>query len=281
MRWLNHVSPWNQWKPSLGKLVTKYLDLEMGPKVHGGIQGQFCMRLDLSDGFERSIYLNCNNMVVVQVLRRLLHPGDVYVDAGANLGLLVLVASRSVGASGKAYAFEPQPKALERLRENLEMNGVKNTVIVPKGCWERPGTATLYEFADSSLDLGSMGKRPDKGVAREFAIETVRIDDVVVEPVKLFKLDVEGAEWGALRGAERVLFGRERPHLLVEVNQTTSQAFGYHPMEMVDWILERAPRYKLRVLKSKRMFTVTRNQLANLMKAEPSKSRNVWFEPIL
>jgi FkbM family methyltransferase len=239
------------------------------------------MRLDLGDAFERSVYLNYENAVMVRLLRRVLRPGDVYVDAGANIGQLALVASRCVGPGGSVYAFEPQPRALERLRENVRLNDAANVTVVPKGCWDAVGTAALYDFEGGAIDLPSMGRRPDRQVVGETAIETVRIDEVVPGPTRLIKVDVEGAEWAALRGAERLLSGPEPPHLLVELNQKTSQAFGFHPMELVDWILGRAPRRRLHLVKANRMLAIDRARLEALLEETATKNRNVWFEALL
>ena len=53
------------------------------------------------------------------LLAALLAPGDVAVDAGANIGCLTLAMAHSVGAGGRVHAFEPQPAAFELLRANL------------------------------------------------------------------------------------------------------------------------------------------------------------------
>lgn len=280
VRWFNDACPWHQLKPSLGKWAGRRIGAVPGPRVYGGIQGGLRMRLDLADAFERSVYLNYENAVMVRLLRRLLRPGDVYVDGGASIGQLALVASRSVGPSGHVYAFEPQPRALERLRENLTLNETVNVTVVPRGCWDAAGTATLYDFAGGAIDLPSMGRRPDREVAGETAIETVRIDEVVLPPAKLIKLDVEGAEWAGLRGAERLLSGPEPPHLLLELNQKTSKAFGFHPLELVDWILERPPRRRLHLVKANRMLAIDRDRLKGLLEESATKNRNVWFERV-
>jgi FkbM family methyltransferase len=280
VRWFNHACPWNQLKPSLGKWAGRRLDQACGPLVYGGVQGQFRMRLDVGDDYERTVYLNCNNMVLVQLLRRILAPGDVYLDAGASLGLLALVAARCVGPSGRVYAFEPQPRALQRLKESVELNRAENVVVVPKGCWDSAGTASFFDFAESGMDLSSMCRRPDREVATETIVETVRIDDVVTPPVKAFKLDVEGAELAALRGAERLFSSDPPPHLLLELNQKTAKAFGYHPLDLVDWVLERSPGYRLHLLKTRRILPVDRAGVVRLLEESFTKNRNLWFEPV-
>jgi FkbM family methyltransferase len=280
VRWFNDTCPWHQLKPSLGKWAGRRIGTVAGPRVYGGIHGGLRMRLDLADAFERSVYLNYENAVMVRLIRTLLLPGDVFVDGGANIGQLALVASRSVGPNGHVYAFEPQPRAIERLRENLMLNEAANVTIVPKGCWDAPGTATLYDFAGGAIDLPSMGRRPDREVVGSTSIETVRIDEVVPPPAKLIKLDVEGAEWSALRGAERLLTGPNPPHLLLELNQKTSKAFGFHPLALVDWILERPPRRRLHLVKANRMLAIDRDRLKALLDESETKNRNVWFEVV-
>jgi len=279
VRRMNYTLPWNQPKHSLTKRIDPLIDLGSGVQVYDGIQGDLRMKLDLSSFYERWIYLNTYDIVTVQLLRKLLRPGDVYVDAGANLGLLTLVASRAVGASGKVFAFEPMPVTLERLRENLELSHAPNVQVIPKGCWDEGGEASLHEFEDSHHGEPSMGKLDGKSVRNSVTIETVRIDREVQAPVRLIKADIEGAEWGALRGATSLLESEQVPHLVLELNAKTSSAFGYHPMEMVDWLMKFPCGYRMHLLKSKRRHPVTRDRLEGLFKKEPRKLRNVWLEP--
>lgn len=275
VQWLNHVSPWNQPKSSLAKRV-EGLARRGGLGVYDGIAGGLKMRLDPTNEFERGILLNATNSRLIQLYRALLRPGDVYVDAGANIGLLTLVAARAVGPSGKAYAFECG-KALERLRDNVALNAFDHVWVVGKGCWDSATTLTMYDFGEH--DLMSLGVRTDKQVAGQTTIETVRVDDVVAEPsVRLMKIDVEGAELATVRGAERVLFSNPAPHVVLECNVKTSKPFGYHPMELVDHLLSRRPGDRLHLIRTKRLYPITRDALAKLLDEQPTKHQNVWFE---
>jgi len=51
------------------------------------------------------------------LIRRLLRPGDTYIDVGANVGMHTLLASRTVGPAGRTYSFEPHPDNFRRLTE--------------------------------------------------------------------------------------------------------------------------------------------------------------------
>jgi len=237
------------------------------------------MRLDPASAYERAILLNVADVKLLDVYASILRPGDIAVDAGANIGHLALAASRIVGPSGKVYAFECGPRALERLRENIGLNCAGNIVVVDRGCWDSEGSATLYDFDEGSIDLPSMGRRPDRAVAREVTIRTARMDDVIPERARLVKIDVEGAELAAMRGAERLLFAEPRPHLIIELNPKTSRAFGYHPMELVDHILARSPGARMTLVKARRTRSVTRDSMEKLIREDEGKNHNVWFAP--
>ena len=280
IRWLNYRFPWHQLKPSLAKRVRPWLDVTPGRKICKRIQGNLHMGLDLSLDFERDIYLNTSNMEMLSIFRKLLSPGDVVVDGGANLGFLSLVAWQCVGSSGKVYAFEPQPGALELLTENIQLNQADNIVVVPKALWHETGTSKLYEFAEADHDLPSLGRRPDKQISREIIVETVRMDDVVRRPVRLYKLDIEGAEWAAMRGSQQILFSNPPPHVIIELNPRTCEPFGHAATEVVDWMLEQARHRRMHLIRRRNCRRVNRNDLARLFEHKPNKSHNVWFEPI-
>ncbi len=278
VQWFNHACPWNQHKHSLAKWAEKRVDQSAPPAVYEGIHGRMRMQLDLSDHFQRGMYLNAHEIVTVQIYRRLLEPGDVHVDAGANIGILTLLAAHEVGPTGRVYAFEPHPVTLEGLRRNVELNQMANVHIVAKGCWHEPGTATLHDFADGHCGEPSIANVYDKTLKSTFEIETTRIDDIVDGPVKLIKIDVEGAEHQALLGAERLFQGPAKPHIIIELNVRTCQSLGYHPLEIVDYLMDRGP-YRMHLIKSRRHQPLTRDGLVCAFEAEPRKLRNVWFAP--
>ena len=280
IRWLNYCFPWHQLKPSLAKRVSRWLDVSRGPMIYKGIQGSLHMRLDLAVDFERDIYLNTSNMEIISVFRKLLRPGDVVVDGGANLGFLSLVAWQCVGSYGKVYAFEPQPAALALLTENIRLNQADNIAVVPKALWHESGTSKLYEFVAADHDLPSLGKRADKQVSREIIVETVRMDDVVRRPIRLYKLDIEGAEWSAMRGSQQILFSNPPPHVIIELNPRTCEPFGHEAIKVVDWLLEHAPHRRMHLIRRRNRHRVNRDDLARLFEHKPNKSHNVWFEPI-
>jgi len=281
IRWFNLRFPWNQPKSSLTKWAAKRLPPTpgtSGERACTGVQGGLTLVLDLSVPHDQRIYLNSYQRVELSVLRRVLKPGDVYVDCGANIGVFALVAWQCVGPTGKVIAFEPLPRAREKLCHHVEMNHAGNITVYPLGVWDKAETLVLYDFADGTITQASLGKREDMSVGAESRVRVVRLDDYVEPPVKLLKIDVEGAELAALRGAERLLGGANPPHLLLELNTKTSRPFGYHPLELVDLVLKTCPGYRMHLLDSKHCRRVGRDDLARRFERAPNKSQNVWFE---
>src|SRR5579863_3193761 len=79
--------------------------------------------LDLHEGIDFSIYLlGAFERSTVSTLKKLVKPGDVVFDIGANIGAHTLGLARSVGPTGRLYAFEPTDFAFAKLQQNLKLN---------------------------------------------------------------------------------------------------------------------------------------------------------------
>ncbi len=167
----------------------------------------------------------------------LLRPGDVVIDGGANWGYFSLLASRAVGLAGRVLAFEPVPDTAASLQRNLDASGVRNVEIVQACLARSAGEATLHLFeGDPSAVNSTMGAHAPERWAREVRAPALSLDDVMdahqLTPA-LLKLDVEGAELDALRGAERLL-ARAALAVVFEWNPITARGFGYDPRDVLD-----------------------------------------------
>src|SRR4029077_8003618 len=81
----------------------------------------------------------------IDLVGRLLAPGDLFVDGGANVGLFTLVAARRVGATGRGLAFEPGRTVRARLVENIALNGFTQVDVMPFALSAAPGEASFQE----------------------------------------------------------------------------------------------------------------------------------------
>lgn len=133
-------------------------------------------------------------------------PGDVVLDCGANIGAYSRQAL-DAGAS-LVIAIEPSPLNIASLERTFAAEIEQGRVIViPKAVWHEPGTMLLQTFEYSVLDTLVMRDRVEgRGRAlSEVEVDLVTIDAIVeqlgLERVDVLKMDIEGAERNALRGA--------------------------------------------------------------------------------
>lgn len=162
---------------------------------------------------------------VQEAMRRLLGPGDVFYDVGANIGFFTLVGARLVGPGGHAVAFEPVPANVEAIRANAALNSIGNVQILEKaaGAGRRQDRLLLVEDLSWS-HLESRGWHPQTTVAVD--IEVVAIDELVrsraLPPPTLVKIDVEGSEVDVLAGMRETL-ERHRPAIICELHGTNRE----------------------------------------------------------
>jgi FkbM family methyltransferase len=133
--------------------------------------------------------------------------GRVFIDVGANIGYCSLLASSLVGSEGRVYAIEPVVGALRRLKENVHLNKISNISVISCAAWNEDGVAYLsptgVDHSHASLDVGD-GNRIGSAENAAERVELRRIDGVIPtsekRPVRLIKIDVEGAEFQAIDG---------------------------------------------------------------------------------
>jgi FkbM family methyltransferase len=133
---------------------------------------------------------------------------SLVLDVGAYSGIYSLIAC--VDGASTAIAVEPNPSLLPSLENNIRANGLTNRItVVSKGVSDTPGFARLHIPTDTTAAT-FMGA----GEGPRVALTTI---DAIVEhrQVDLIKLDVEGWEPAAIRGARKTLL-RDHPPLLME-----------------------------------------------------------------
>ena len=93
--------------------------------------GDLNMALDLNDHMASQIFwFGYYSRDVVQCLKARLKPGDAFIDGGANIGEITLVAAKAVGPSGRVVSFEPVDAIRSKLVRNIAVNQLQTRVIV-------------------------------------------------------------------------------------------------------------------------------------------------------
>jgi FkbM family methyltransferase len=157
----------------------------------------------------------------LHLTRLLLQPGDVFVDAGANVGLFALVAAAKVGPAGRVVACEPAPAMRAVLERNARLSGFSWLQAHGVALAERSGCAEFVVFEGEGSGLSSFRPADLDGGKRQ-TVPVTTLDELVraeeAPRVSLVKIDVEGAEARVMRGAAG-LIARARPDILIEVEE--------------------------------------------------------------
>ncbi len=187
-------------------------------------------------------------------VKRSLRPGMVVFDLGANLGQYTLLAARCVGKGGRVHSFEPSRRMFGELEFNVRLNGLSDICVLnPLAVSDVCGPANLSRYERGAEVYGSLGchTRTEAAMIGHECVKTVTLDDYMgqmrVERVDFIKMDIEGAELLALRGAERLLSQRDAPTILLEMADVNTEGFGYKASEIWDFLEER--EYRIFVLK--------------------------------
>lgn len=159
---------------------------------------------------------------VLRTLQQFLKEGDCCMDVGANLGYFTSIMAHLVGNTGEVIAFEPLPNNIRVLEENVALEGLNNVKIEPKAVGDSNATAPLLVQGDTDFTgTASIAEVYNWGGERTTVpVQVVTLDRYVAglrKSPSLLKMDVEGAELHALRGAEALL-SSIRPILLIEIH---------------------------------------------------------------
>ncbi len=165
-------------------------------------------------------YNNKDRLADLDILKKTLEEGGLYVDIGANIGSLVCNAMKIVGKDGKVICFEPHPKVYEYLLKNIKLNN--------NGCEVLPMNKAISN--NSKIGYLSDAKNDDQNTISESGITIQMItsaeilaDRIIDRKINLMKIDVEGHEIDVLLGIESLL--PEVESLYIEVDAINIDQF--------------------------------------------------------
>lgn len=157
----------------------------------------------------------------VLLLSKILSPGDVVVEAGANIGTLTVPMLNLVGPTGTVIAFEPQPDNCNLLRANVFANMPETAVVEVR--------EEIVTDHNGFMSLPALGDLDHKNFGRievghgSLKAKCTRIDDLNLQKLRLLKADVEGHELSVLRGARETI-KRLKPLIYVENDRPENNA---------------------------------------------------------
>ena len=179
---------------------------------------------------------------VTWVISRLLAPGDIALDIGANLGFLSLFMARIVGAHGTVHAFEPNPVLCNILKQTFARNHDSNIRLHPVALGASAGEMELRVPRDN-LGAASLVRQTTSDLAYAHAVRVAGLDDLAAQESiagpNFVKLDVEGFELEVLKGAEK-FFSNSQPSILFESNDRSG---GRETAPVMKWLHEHGYRF--------------------------------------
>ncbi|GEM_PF-340852 len=170
----------------------------------------------------------CYEPHLMAAMERLVRPGWVVLDVGANIGLHTLAAA-SLASRGQVYAFEPALETFTYLEANLRRAGLRNARAERLALSDGPGTARLAYRSHQSGASHFIGEGPDEDGSSVEEVPCCSLDSWVasrgLDRVDLVKVDVEGAEMAVLDGAAQTL-ATKQPWVIMECNPVTQARVG-------------------------------------------------------
>jgi FkbM family methyltransferase len=189
------------------------------------------MYVDLRSGIGRGLLMKGEfDPEVFAPIRAVLRKGGTFLDIGANVGFYSMLALDHVGAEGHIHAFEIDARPLRCLKLTVNENRLGNLHVWPIAVGEHDGYAHLNarsESGNSSVEMTGNGP----------AVPITSLDTwwsrSRATGIQAMKIDIEGGELWALRGA-RELLREERPLLVCEILHDVEERSGYRAQDILD-----------------------------------------------
>lgn len=173
---------------------------------------------------------------VSHFIANVLQPGDAVIDVGSHVGYVAMLAAAAVGPTGRVLAVEPEPRNAARIREHAALNGFTHVDVCEAALGAAPGEGRLSVNLDNDGGhaLWPVGDHPFNARSREapawrpVAVRTLDgfLDELRGQPLRLVKIDAEGAEKDVLRSGMLLLHALEVPFVICEVNEFALARMG-------------------------------------------------------
>jgi len=202
-----------------------------------------------------------------QMFAQILRPGMTVLDIGANIGCHTVFMAKKVGPDGRVHAFEPQRIVHQALTANLALNAIENTTAHHCGAGQKKGTITVPQVNYAAG--GNFGGLALGGFETGEQVTLRSIDSLKLATCQFIKIDVEGMETEAIKGAKATL-KKFKPYLYVENDRRERSAELIETLFSADY---RLYWHLTRLFNPNNFYTNTENVFGNLI------SRNMLCVP--
>ncbi|MEM1445462.1 MAG: FkbM family methyltransferase [Planctomycetota bacterium] len=165
------------------------------------------------------------------IIDRTVRPNDHCWDIGAHLGSMSAMLQRRVGAEGRVHTVEPDPQKASWLKKRLR--GV-HACALSDSAGETTFFVNVKRRGYSGLRRHGSDNSTNGTIEQRVRLATLDELHPADDPLRLIKIDIEGAELSALRGGRETI-RRCQPIILFECTQSGVDAFGYDSDAMFDF----------------------------------------------
>jgi FkbM family methyltransferase len=232
--------------------LRRYYPVKSGSTTIHDFDSDLRFYIDRASTVSAAIYWrgHCSTRVA-NFLTDHLRPNMTFVDVGANVGELTLLAAKRL-ANGRVLAFEPNPAIFSQLCRNLNLNKSLRVELFNLGLFDRDDFLPMYRMQDFQFGTINEGVPSlfSSGTDRqEETVQLRRFDDVArecgLQRLDVMKIDVEGAEMMVLRGAEEFI-NRFRPVIITEMSDANFRRASYTPNDLMSYF--RSLEYDIQLL---------------------------------
>ncbi len=170
-----------------------------------------------------------------------LERGMGFFDIGAHHGFYSLVAASKIAAQ-QVTAFEPSSRERRRFKFHMLLNGIHGVQLEPYAVSSASGTRKFFTVASGFTTMNGLRPPEITDPIHEAVVEAVSLDEYLKErqirKIDLLKIDIEGGELEAFRGASQTLV-TIRPLIICEVLDSVTRPWGYPAREIVSYLRQR------------------------------------------
>ena len=145
-----------------------------------------------------------NDKTEIELLKKIIKPGDSVLDIGSNIGFYAKILSSFTGKEGKVYCFEPDSTNFNYLKKNTQ--GIDNIILFNNAVSDKADTLKVYKSKLLNVDHRTY---PVNNYDSVEEIESVSIDallkDKTIPKVDVIKIDIQGYELTAFNGMKELL----------------------------------------------------------------------------
>ncbi|XOB42191.1 MAG: FkbM family methyltransferase [Candidatus Nealsonbacteria bacterium] len=226
--------------------INLYYYLKSGYRSFIILLGKRGLKLKVQDARARMIVSNPNELSIYQsldgektLLQKFLNRINnktVFYDIGANIGMYSLCAAKYKVCPKFIYCWEPEPFNFKRLKENIDLNDIKNITAFPVALGSEN---VVLELWTDAKEPGSLTPSFTRKSSKSISVQVVRGDDWVLEKrlylPSIIKIDVEGYELNVLKSFKKTI-SKSKPIIFLEIHPFFLKNLGIKKEQVLNFL---------------------------------------------